>query len=311
MTIVSSDPSPFLSIPSVTATQLIGPLTTPLTTGTLSLTTPPPALSPPPKLLLQITSPSLRTYTLPLIASSTILSDSKLTYRITTVDNLTITLTFPAYVSSSAALKFEELLVAHGFLSTGLVADADDVAGALRDSAARTAEKLQNYTSQRLETRECVEPWEEKEYSERAKKVMGGTVEGTGKAAEITGRVSGAVSGAAEKVGEWIGGMMPGKKEGGKEDGVVKEAAKGAVEGVGIVGAGIAESALKVAGTVGESASRIAEHEHGPEAKKMVDGGREVMANVGKVVYDVTTGTSVVWHAGEVGFAATRAGTSD
>jgi hypothetical protein len=43
----------------------------------------------------------------------------------------------------------------------------------------------------------------------------------------------------------------------------------------------------------------------------MVDGGREATANVGKVVYDVATGTSVAWHAGEAGFAATRVGTSD
>ncbi|KAF8542935.1 hypothetical protein BDD12DRAFT_823397 [Trichophaea hybrida] len=105
--------------------------------------------------------------------------------------------------------------------------------------------------------------------------------------------------------------MMPGKREEDGEDGVVKEAAKGAVEGVGIIGAGTAGSARKVAGTMGESASRIAEHEHGTEAKEMVDGGREATANVGKVVYDVTTGTSVAWHSGEVGFAATRASTND
>ncbi|KAF8542936.1 hypothetical protein BDD12DRAFT_875631 [Trichophaea hybrida] len=150
------------------STERLPALTIPLTTGTLSLATPPSPLSPPPKLLLQINSPSSRTCTLPLttstsipstsIPSTSIPSDSNLTYRITTVDNLTITLTLPADVSSAVALKFEEILVAHGFLSTGLVADADDVAGTLQDSAARTTEKLQNYTSQRVETREFVEP---------------------------------------------------------------------------------------------------------------------------------------------------------
>jgi hypothetical protein len=235
----SEDPSPLISISSVTATQLTGPVATPLTTGTLYLTTPPPALSPLPKLLLQISSLSSRTYTLPLTASTSIFSDSERTFLINT-DDLTTTITFPTTVSSSTALKFEKILLAHGFLSTGLVADADDIAGAMRDSATKTVEKLQSYTSRRVQTRERAEPWEEKEYSERAKKVMSGTVDGTDKAAEVTGRVGRAVSSAAESIGEWVGGIMPGKKEG-QEGGVAKEAVKGAVEGMGVVGAGAAE----------------------------------------------------------------------
>jgi len=85
----------------------------------------------------------------------------------------------------------------------------------MRDSATKTAEKLQSYTSRRVQTRERAEPWEEKEYMEHAKKVMSGTVDGTDKAAEVTERVGRAVSSAAESIGEWVGGIMPGKKEGG------------------------------------------------------------------------------------------------
>jgi hypothetical protein len=60
-------------------------------------------------------------------------------------------------------------------------------------------------------------------------------------------------------------------------------------------------SVARVSSGVGKGTSTVVEHEHGQEAKTLVDQGREAMGNVGAVAVDAVTGISVVWNAGEAG----------
>lgn len=62
-----------------------------------------------------------------------------------------------------------------------------------------------------------------------------------------------------------------------------------------------------MASTVGESASRIAEHEHGEEAKELVESTRKAARDAGQVAVDTTLATSAVWQAGEAGRGAANA----
>lgn len=57
-------------------------------------------------------------------------------------------------------------------------------------------------------------------------------------------------------------------------------------------------------GVVGEAGAGIVENEKGTEAREVFDKSREATGNVGSVVKDVLTGTSVVWQAGVAGTGA-------
>lgn len=213
----------------------------------------------------------------------------------------------------------------YGFLKAGLVADADDMARAVKETAAVAAAGLVRHTDERIAARSPVEEDEVRHFSDKSRKAMGATVRGTGKVAETTAKVTDAVGDAAISAGEWTGqkistiggGGAAGTSEGGdavepkKEDSLPKEAVKQTLDAAGVAVEGIGESMGKVAGTVGESWSRIAEHERGPEAKEMVEQGREAAGNIGKAAVDLTTGTSVVWHAGEAGVGMAKGGTAE
>lgn len=234
-------PTPLLQIDSVKATQLIGTSRLPLCTGMLTLLPPPTSNC---RLLLTVGA----TLALPLDHASTVGTSvaNPQTYLFTCIlpapsalepsnSVAAIEIAIPPGAENDAlALRLEELLVQYGYLTTGLEADADDVAGALRDSATGVAERVKGYAQERVEQREQVEPGEETKVSETTGKVAKGMVAGTAKAAEVTGMVGRAISGAAESVGEWVGGMMPEKKKG-EENGIVAESAKGAAEGVVVV----------------------------------------------------------------------------
>ena len=321
-------PTPLLQIGSVSATQLIGNNRLPLCTGILTLLPPP---TPSCRLLLTVGA----TLALPLDHASTVGTSTAKphAYLFTCIlpslsaleppnSAAAIEITIPPGEENDAlALKLEEVLVENGYLMTGLEADVEDVAGALRDTATGVVETVKGYAQGRVERREEVEPKEEREFSDTTKKVVSGTVEGTGKTAEVTRKVGRAISGAAESVGEWVGGMMHEKKGG--EDGIVRKSAEGAAEGVTVVAEGVTDrlvrstseqvqavltvnSVTRVSSAVGKGTSTVVEHKHGQEAKELVDQGREATRNVGAVAVDVVTGPSVVWNAGEAGIAAAR-----
>jgi len=66
-------------------------------------------------------------------------------------------------------------------------------------------------------------------------------------------------------------------------------------------------SILQVGSTVGESASKVAEHDHGAQAKELVDTTRQTGANVGAVGVDLYVGSSLAWHGGTAALGATKA----
>ncbi|KAI5801154.1 hypothetical protein EDC01DRAFT_780880 [Geopyxis carbonaria] len=304
-----------VQIPSCTATQIVGDSRIPFATGTLTLR-PSPLTQLSHKLILSVQAAGKSALTLPLNADAVVGTTGPRTYLFTipTVDGdtgvvlevvLPPTVDDTRHADNAAALALEEMLVEHGFLNTGLVADADDAARALQEGAAKVAGRVGGYVDWRVGRSMGVE----KEYGEGTKRRVHAAVDGSQKAAEATGRATEAVAGVAEGAGEWVGAKVGGG--GGGERSLPGEALKQGVEATGVLAGGVAGAVGKVGGSVGEGASRVAEAEKGPEAKELVDGGREVAGNVGKVGVDLVTGTSVVWHAGEAGVAAAKSGTAD
>lgn len=133
---MSSLSPPLVQIPNVSAAQLVGSERIILKSGTLTLTLPPPD-SPGVKLLLNI-----GTLTIPLSEHSVVGTKNSLTYLFTlplsATDTGFVEVTLPPSADdettevSRAATEFEGVLVGYGFLKVGLVADADDMARAVK-----------------------------------------------------------------------------------------------------------------------------------------------------------------------------------
>jgi len=349
MAAAPGQPTPYLLIPSVSAAQVVGSQRIHLQKGTLTLSPPPPstksptATSPdaadsdPVKLLITI-SPSVA---IPLTSSSIVGThkDQPLSYLFTLPissspgdgqgspdDGTNIafiqidlpeTCNDPATPDAEAATAFEALLVEHGFLTAGLVADADDMSRAVKEAAAKAAANVRRYTNKRTEG-DPVSPEDAHHFSNVTKKVVSGTTEGTGKAAETTGMVTdamgNAVIGAGEYVGEKVGGIGASEvapKEEVREESIPTQAVKQGMEATKVAFGGVADGSAHVTHTIGDSYSRIAEHEQGPEAKELVEESRTATGNVGSIAADVITGTSTVWHAGEAGVGLAKGGTAE
>lgn len=232
---------------------------------------------------------------------------------------------------AKAATEFEGVLVGYGFLAVGLVADADDMVRAVREAAGRAAGKLSAKTDARVEGGERGGGTR---FSDTTHRIVGSVAEGGGKLAEVSGRISSAVSGATFEAGRWVGGKFGGgppveqnSEEKGRKS-LPRETVEQALEAAGVAASGLEQgygfyqlrccsescsdvlviSAACVSSTVGESASRTAEHEHGEEAKELVEGARKAAQDAGKVVVDATLATSAVWQAGEAGRGAGNVG---
>ena len=201
-----------------------------------------------------------------------------------------ILLAQPADVEGAVADRFEQLLVEHGFLTTGLVADADDAVGWIQSAAAKVVDVVGGYAKHRVESREAVEPGEELHPSDTTKKVVAGARDGTGAVADATGTVAGAISNLTKKAGVWVGERVG-----------VGETTREAVKAADELGTGVAEASKEATGTVGDSVATVVDHEKGTEAREVVDEGRETVGNVGQVGKDVAVGTSVVWQAAVAG----------
>jgi hypothetical protein len=86
-----------------------------------------------------------------------------------------------------------------------------------------------------------------------------------------------------------------------------REALDQTLEGTYTAAKAVGQGITTVGSTVGESASKVAQHDYGDEAKELVDSARQSGANVGYTAVDLYTGTSLVWHAGEAGVGMTKA----
>lgn len=127
-----------------------------------------------------------------------------------------IELTLPEFTDASTATRFEELLVQHDFLATGLVADADDLVSSIQSVAASIVDTIGGYAKNRIKTREPVEPSEASHYSSTTHSVVNSVASGTGKTADVTGKAADAVEGAGKKAGNYVGGKV-GAGDGTKE----------------------------------------------------------------------------------------------
>lgn len=148
---------------------------------------------------------------------------------------------------SKAATEFEGVLVGYGFLTAGLLADADDMAWAVKKAAGRAAEKVRAKTDARVEGGEGDGGTR---FSERTHRVVGGVVEGSEKLAEVSGRISSAVSGATFEAGKWVGGKLGGggpsvehDSEGGGDGGesLPREAVAQAPGAMGVAASGLGQ----------------------------------------------------------------------
>lgn len=78
------------------------------------------------------------------------------------------------------------------------------------------------------------------------------------------------------------------------------------LEAVVITAKGVGNGILTVGSEVGESASKVAQHDYGDGAKKMVDSGRNVGVSVACVAKELFEGTNVPHNTARMIIGATR-----
>ncbi|KAK6338766.1 hypothetical protein TWF696_009577 [Orbilia brochopaga] len=323
--------APLISIKNVECTQIPpnSAAAIPLKSGTLTLTEPLAGVPTEAKLFLTITptssdtSPSEDTtpLTLPIHPDLFIGSKSGLcqAFRFKVTEDLgTIEVTFPQSVPEEDALNFEKIMVYNGFLKTGIVAEADD----LSKKIAETASNVASYLSRKTDDRNEKAPPAEKdhEFSDITKNVLGGAEDGTEKLAEGAAGVGKAISSAVYNAGAWIGEKtgikggaddlaspaLPSSDEPQQEKSLARETLDQTLEGGAIVGKEMGHGIKMVGSEIGESASKVAEHDYGSDAKKLVDSTRQTGANIGSTAKDLVIGTSVVINAATAGVGATK-----
>ncbi|KAK6539201.1 hypothetical protein TWF694_009443 [Orbilia ellipsospora] len=326
--------APLLSIKNVTCFQIPpGALPIPLKFGTLTLTEPLAGTMPTEaKLFLTITpnedAGDKAPLTFPIHPDLFLGSKSALcqTFRFKVSEELGIVeIEFPPSLPEEDALNFEKIMVYNGFLKTGLVADADN----LGKKIAETATNVANYLGRKTDERnvQVPQPETDHEFSDITKEVVGTTERGTEKLAEATSSIGKTISGAVYDTGAWIGEKTGLKPDANGVNGVEEEEKKNessspapeqpkslaretldqTFEGGAIAGKSLGSGIVTVGSAIGESASKVAEHDYGDDAKKLVDSTRQAGANVGTAVKDVIVGTSVVINAGIASVGATKA----
>ncbi|KAF3932843.1 hypothetical protein ABW19_dt0209433 [Dactylella cylindrospora] len=313
--------APLISIQNVKSSQIPPDSTAPipLKSGTLTLTEPLAGTPTEAKLFLTITplptSVDTTPLTIPLHPDHFLGSKSGLCqtfrFKLPSVENLgAIEVEFPEDVAEEDALSFEKVLVYNGFLKTGLVAEADDLSKKITETAASVASYLSRKTDERNEKTPPTE--EDHEFSDITKDIVGTTEQGTTKVVEATEGIGKIVSDAVYNAGAWIGsktgvkGNSTDEPSSDEPKSLARETLDQTLEAGAIAGRGIGHGVTTVGSEIGESASKMAEHDHGSEAKELVDSTRQSGANLGYAAKDVFVGTSVVINAGKAGVGATK-----
>ncbi|KAF3913807.1 hypothetical protein ABW21_db0200980 [Orbilia brochopaga] len=302
----------------------------PLKSGTLTLTEPLAGVDTEAKLFLTITptasdsssSEDTTPLTLPIHPDLFIGSKSGLcqAFRFKVAEDLgTIEVVFPQGVPEEDALNFEKVMVYNGFLKTGIVAEADDLSKKIAETASNMASYLSRKTDDRNEQAPPAE--KDREFSDVTTNVLGGAEDGTGKLAEGAASVGTAIQNAVYNAGTWIGektGIKGGANDTSpptsppladkppQEKSLARETLDQTLEGGAIVGREMGSGIIKVGTEIGESASKVAEHDYGSDAKKLVESGRQTGANIGNTAKDLVIGTSVVINAATAGVGATK-----
>ncbi|EPS44384.1 hypothetical protein H072_1618 [Dactylellina haptotyla CBS 200.50] len=325
--------APLISIKNVIATQIppsaAAPI--PLKSGTLTLTEPLAGTIPTEaKLFLTITPSEDATdptpLTIPIHPELFLGSKSGLcqTFRFQVTKELgTIEVRFPENLAEEDALNFEKIMIYNGFLKTGIVAEADNIGKKIAETASNVASYLSRKTDDRNE--QAPLPEAPTEFSDITKEVVGTTEHGTEKLAETTAVIGGAISDAVYNAGTWIGektGLKPGANgtngatnglydiNGGSSPeqpkSLARETLDQTLEGGAIAGKQLIGGIKTVGTAVGDSASKVAQHDYGDDAQNLVDSTRQTGANMGGVVVDAVVGTSVVVNAARAGVGATK-----
>ncbi|KAK6340113.1 hypothetical protein TWF730_001885 [Orbilia blumenaviensis] len=310
--------APLVSIKDVKSSQIppnsAAPI--PLKSGTLTLTEPLVGSNPTSaKLFLTITpsasSADTTPLTLPIHPDFFLGSKSGLcqTFRFKITDDLgAIEIEFPETISEEDALNFEKVMVYNGFLKTGLVAGADDFSKTI----AETANNLKNYLSRKTDERneQAETPEKESEFSDITKEIVDTAEVATEKVAETSTTVGKTISEAVYSAGTWIGektGLNNNQDEMSSEQpkSLARETFDQTLEGAAITGRELGNGIKLVGSEIGESASKIVAHDHGDEAKNLVEGTRQTGANMGNAAVNLVEGTSVTINAAKAGAGAT------
>ncbi|KAF3904464.1 hypothetical protein AA313_de0200015 [Arthrobotrys entomopaga] len=326
--------APLISIKNVTCFQIPpGALPIPLKFGTLTLTEPLAGNIPTEaKLFLTITpsedADDQTPLTFPIHPDLFLGSKSALcqTFRFKVSEELgTVEIEFPPSLPEEDALNFEKIMVYNGFLKTGLVADADNLGKKIAETASNVATYLGRKTDER--NVQAPKPETDHEFSDITKEVVGTTEQGTEKLAEATSTIGQTISGAVYNTGAWVGektGLKPDsndtngieEKEQTNENSssaadepksLARETLDQTFEGGAIAGKSLGGGIKMVGSAIGDSASKVAEHDYGDDAKNLVDSTRQAGANVGTAVKDAIVGTSVIVNAGIASVGATKA----
>ncbi|EWC43565.1 hypothetical protein DRE_01452 [Drechslerella stenobrocha 248] len=226
-----------------------------------------------------------------------------------------IEIAFPEDIPEEDALNFEKVMVHNGFLKTGLVADADDLAKKIAATATSVAAYLRGKTDERNE--KAVPSNADQEFSDITKEIIGGVEDGTENLAEGSANVGRAISDAVYNAGAWVGektgfkggatdNSSPASPSAGQQKSLPRETLDQTLEAGAIIGRQIGNGITTVGSEIGESASKVAEHDYGNDAKKLADSTRQTGANIGNVAKDVVVGTSVAINAATAGVGATK-----
>ncbi|KAJ6264584.1 hypothetical protein Dda_0732 [Drechslerella dactyloides] len=326
--------APLISIKNVECTQILphSTVAVPLKSGTMTLTEPLAGVPTEAKLFLTITpSPSevssiedTTPLTVPIHPDLFVGSKSGLcqSFRFKISEELgTIEVAFPQGVPEEDALNFEKIMVYNGFLKTGIVAEADNVAKKIAETASNVASYLSMKTDDRNEQAPLAD--KDHEFSDITKEIIGGAEDGTGKMTEGAANVGNAITDAVYNAGAWIGEKTgvkggangtdnaskptpPPSDDPQQEKSLARETLDQTLEGGAIVGKQMGSGIKMVGSEIGESASKVAQHDYGSDAKKLVDSTRQTGANIGNTAKDLVIGTSVVINAGTAGVGATK-----
>lgn len=204
---------------------------------------------------------------------------------------LQVELAFGAEVTEQSLTQFESTLVAHGYLLTGIQADADSLSRSVQEWLAPKADAL---TADKGSNADGVK------FSDAAHKTAETAESGSQKVAEGVGAIAGFLQQSAQRVGAFIGEKL-GTPE---QVGPTREALRDGVQATAIATGGIGDAAVHAATSAHEAALQSVDAAAGPEARKMTAHGTATTKNVGSVGALAAIETSALTHGIEAGVGA-------
>ncbi|KAL1943550.1 hypothetical protein VTO73DRAFT_3995 [Trametes versicolor] len=291
--ISSKNTASLVTIPGAVAAQVLGQETTILSEGALSLAVIPrtDGESVEPLLTLAVGKAAF-----PLFKTTTFgtLADDSRTYLFTPqvegADKGLVAIVLPESIEQPgndlAELQndFELALIEYGLLKDGFEASADEVGRSVREDSVRLAQRVREAKELYLQTHpRTTDP---AHFSNTTHNVTSSSEAGTQSIADAAHWVSGAVTSAASSAGAWIAStFVPTRPEATAQ---LDAAARGASS----IAQGVVGGAGEIKDTLKDAAGAVVENDYGAEARGVVGGVGQSVANVGAVAGDAATVTS-------------------